>query len=289
MFVENNSKKTRKNINYSCAFFCINIYMTKILNIHYNYMTYIEKNLIYGILILKGGKLDNMKKVTIFFIILLFIISISSTVSANSNLDINVSVNKDSIHNGEEIVLSLSLSNLRELGDGVNAYVMTLHYNTSQFDFVKAEGSNSWNAPMYNNNSISTGNMKLVSTISNFTTDENEFLRITLKAKQDINNSDANVSFDNISFAAKINSKTTKILAKDIKVEFSNISNSNENDNSNNSENSNENKKENISNVSNKPLPYTGKGMTLIITIFIVFFISIIIYVRYKNLKKYLK
>ena len=225
----------------------------------------------------------------LYTVILLFIISISLTVSASSNLDINVSVNKDSIHNGEEIVLSLSLSNLRELGDGVNAYVMTLHYDTSQFDFVKAEGSNNWNAPMYNNNSISTGNVKIVSTISNFTTDENEFLRITLKAKQDINNSDANVSFDNISFAAKINSKTTKILAKDIKVEFSNISNPNGNDNSNNSENSNENKEGNISNVSNKPLPYTGKGETLIITIFIVFFISIIIYARYKNLKKYLK
>ena len=142
-----------------------------------------------------------MRKNFILAIIILIIISSTSTiVFAQSSLNINVVADKSNLKSGEEIIFSMSLSNMEEIDEGVNAYILTLNYNTEQFDFVKAEGANNWNAPMYNTNTntISTGKIKFVSTISNFTKDENEFLKITLKAKQQLSNNDIDITIDKI-------------------------------------------------------------------------------------------
>ena len=239
-----------------------------------------------------------MRKNFILAIIILIIISSTSTiVFAQSSLNINVVADKSNLKSGEEIIFSMSLSNMEEIDEGVNAYILTLNYNTEQFDFVKAEGANNWNAPMYNTNTISTGKIKFVSTISNFTKDENEFLKITLKAKQQLSNNDIDITIDNISFAAKVNSETSKVLVDDIKVQLDSKQNSSDNSGNNGSNdnggtevnNYNRIESESIDNLSDKPLPYTGLTRFLILVILTIFLISFIIYMRYKNLKKYIK
>ena len=143
-----------------------------------------------------------MKKVKIIFLLIVLIVAmcLNTLVYATASATAKLSSNKNTLSKDEEIEIFFSLNDFADIGEGINAYTGTLVFDKDIFEFKKVEGLNNWNTPMYNSKNISSGNVKLAATISNFTKTEGNVLKITLKAKEDIK-SDTTISITNLEVA----------------------------------------------------------------------------------------
>lgn len=243
--------------------------------------------------------IEKQRKIFIIIFIIICIICANQVALAKTGIELMASCSNNNLKAGNNITINFEVKNLQEIGDGINAYVFTMNYDANKFEFVKAEGQNGWNSPTYNKNQISTGKMKLVATRGDFTKEANEILKITLKLKQDVTNSDIKqINFKDISFAAKIDGSTSKVEMDDMSL---NSTSQNINTESKSGQNSGSKQQSNGSNKNSKssgnsnettstaknPIPKAGK--ITYTAIIIAFIIMIIFYKKYKNIKLFLK
>ena len=249
-----------------------------------------------------------MKKIVKMVKILLLItfLSISGIYSnrvlAKTSISTKASSNVKAIKVGDEIALTFAINDLQEVGEGVNAYILTLNFNNKEFEFVKAEGQNGWNSPVYNKISLTTGKIKLVSTRQEFMDETGDVLKIVLKSKQNYPASDStNISLEDISFAAKIDDKTTKIPITEkleLKLEDEDVEEEtpveeeeydDEDDVFIDNDEDEDISEDEDSEEEPPVLSDAGKNMIGGVAILIAFLCAIIFYYKYKKINKYIK
>lgn len=207
----------------------------------------------------------------IFFTILLYTNKIFAEVSVKIG-----AVGK--IENEKNIItIEVETTDLQEIGEGINAYIVTLNYNTNQLEFQSASGENGWNKPSYNKESVANGKIKLVATRSDFSKDKGSILKITLKLKDGISlkNIDT-INLSDISLAYKQNGKTDKIEVSDIQVKLDNSKITDNKEKSNNQ----------MEQQEKLPQTFPKAGVCRnVITIVLMMIITYMIFLRYKNIK----
>lgn len=127
--------------------------------------------------------MNKIIKVCMLLIIINVSFLCSNKVLAATLMSVDASIENQTINVGDEVVLHLSTKDTNEIGEGVNAYITIIEFDTAQFEFLKAEGINNWNAPAYNENSISTGKVKMVATRPTFTKERRRVLKNNIKSK----------------------------------------------------------------------------------------------------------
>lgn len=207
----------------------------------------------------------------IFFTILLYTNKIFAEVSVKIG-----AVGK--IENEKNIItIEVETTDLQEIGEGINAYIVTLNYNINQLEFQSASGENGWNKPSYNKESVANGKIKLVATRSDFSKDKGSILKITLKLKDGISlkNIDT-INLSDISLAYKQNGKTDKIEVSDIQVKLDNSEITDNKEKSNNQ----------MEQQEKLPQTFPKAGVCRnVITIVLMMIITYMIFLRYKNIK----
>lgn len=218
-----------------------------------------------------------MKKILsiliIFFIFFCYLFI--SEVNASTEIQIQGELDKKTVKQGEEINLTLSIKDLINIGQGVNAYSLDINYIVNDFDFVKVEGKNNWNTPTYNKKLLEEGKLKLVATNPNFCKENNSFLKVTLKAKKDFNTNISKINVTNIKFAVKINGTTSKLSVPDFEVKVA--------EEDNKTEVNNQYKKENakLTDKATKQLPKAGILPAIEITVILLIIIGGIFLYKY--------
>ena len=228
-------------------------------------------------------KVTNILIVAIFF---LFFLLYHNQVLAKTSITMKADLENKIIKKEDEVTVNLSLQDFQEIGDGINAYILMFEFNTEQLDFVKVQGQNGWNTPVYNQNTLDTGKMKMAATRSTFIKENGEILKVTLKAKQNFTeNSMPDIKIKNISFATKINGKILKTELSD-EIELQKIESPKKQltIDDKKEENNDEKSKTEAKTI----LPKTGSSRLQVLICFIV--LSTFVFgFQYKRLNKYLK
>lgn len=155
-----------------------------------------------------------MKKIIKFGIILsVVLIVIAANISiyaAAENTNIPSAKTEITINNIEEsqIQVTVGLSDLTNIGEGVNAYTGILEYNSDELEFVKFINVNNWNNPTYK---ILDNEIKVVSTSNKFLKEDNIVFKAVFNKK--VNKNTYNVQMSKLELAAKINNETLKVVA----------------------------------------------------------------------------
>ena len=219
-----------------------------------------------------------VKKIVLIFLVISLIFFINANkIFAETGVKIAATGKIDNDKN--TMTIAVETSDLQEIGEGINAYILTLNYNANQLEFETVSGENNWNSPSYNKESIESGKIKLVATRSDFSKDKGTILRIRLKLKSGISSKDIDaISLSDISFAYKQEDTTDKILVDDVQVKLDANAVAN---GSNSSQANNQNKiQENLP----KTLPKAGIGKNIMAIIAMVMITSGI-FIRYKSIK----
>ena len=238
-----------------------------------------------------------MKKIiSLILISMLTIIclSIKAFATTNTNFAVELIANKTKLNRGDTVEVSVKIKDLTDVGEGINAFMGTLEYDTNVFETVtKADmkAQNGWDTPEYNEE-----NGKVITVKGDYITEEEVIFTINLKVKDDATFGETILGFkepeaandnDYIGESFELN---LEIVEK--QVENPDTENPNENDNDNDSNNDNNNNDNNQNNddkkedntVTNQKLPYTGKTMIFIaIGLIILSVISIISYISYRR------
>lgn len=225
--------------------------------------------------------------VSMFFIFILFLIIGEVLSFAKTDARVEATVTFQNLNVNNEVSIGIDIKDLQDIGDGINAYILTINFDTNKFELIKAEGVNGWNTPTYNKNNLKNGKIKFVSTRSDFSKKTGEILKITLKLKDNLTASDLNqVSFENVSFANKINGSTQKLQIENIDLKLSNLNEENNQQQSQEIQKTQQTETNNDkkSDTAKGPLPQAGEksfamaGIILIISV-------LIFYKKYKKIK----
>ena len=97
----------------------------------------------------KRGYLSSILKNLIIIILLIPIVLYCSKTFATTNMTVSANFSESTILANSETTINIAIDKLEDIGEGVNAYIITFEFNTDEFEFVKAEGQNNWNSPTY--------------------------------------------------------------------------------------------------------------------------------------------
>ena len=161
-----------------------------------------------------------MKKIinTIIFLSAIVFFMDYSSYGASSTVKTNI---KKTELKENKIQAEISISDLENVGEGINAYSGELIFDSDQLTLVDVKGTELWNIPVYNGNKTSEGILKVVSTSNEFTKKEEQIFIATFeKRRTNISSDDIKFEFRNCEVAAKINGETVKIAEND-KIEDS--------------------------------------------------------------------
>ena len=114
--------------------------------------------------------------------------------------------------NDEEVQVEVSISEMENIDEGVNAYSGILKFNSEQLTLVGIEGQDSWNTPTYNEDNAEKGGTKVIATSNQFTKETGPIFVATFE-KKSAGNIDK-VQFEDFEVAAKVNGVTSKITEK---------------------------------------------------------------------------
>lgn len=221
----------------------------------------------------------------ILFILILFMILGVNSSYATTVATVEATVNYKNLDVNNEIFVTINIKEFQDIGDGINAYILTLNFDNDKLEFAKAEGLNGWNSPTYNSNDLGNGKIKFVATRSNFSKETGEILKITLKTKNNITSSDLNqISFKEVSFANKLNGNTQKLQVENIVLKLNNNNQQESQKQENTTEQQTEKSNKN-SDTPQGPLPKTGTSSYIIL--FVILLASVcVFYKKYKNIIK---
>ncbi len=159
-----------------------------------------------------------MKKIIkIIFNIILFII-LNSNVYASS-IGIKMDISQKEISQ-DEIQVQVSIANLEEIEEGINAYSGELNFNKDELELVEINSEESWNMPIYNKEKSADGKIKIVATANQFVKDKKIFNVIFYKKSK---KSDYNIQINDLEVATKIDGQTVKLTSEEKQEKTENI------------------------------------------------------------------
>mgnify|MGYP000481246943 CR=1 FL=1 len=159
-----------------------------------------------------------MKKIIkIIFNIILFII-LNSNVYASS-IGIKMDISQKEISQ-DEIQVQVSIANLEEIEEGINAYSGELNFNKDELELVEINSEEGWNMPIYNKEKSADGKIKIVATANQFVKDKKIFNVIFYKKSK---KSDYNIQINDLEVATKIDGQTVKLTSEEKQEKTENI------------------------------------------------------------------
>lgn len=220
-------------------------------------------------------KVTKVKKAILIFVVIIFTILYTNKTFAKTTVKVNSTAKTEE----NSITISVEIADLQEIGEGINAYIMTLNYNPKQLEFESVVGKNDWNKPSYNKENIADGKIKFVATRSDFSRKNEIIMQMKLKIKDGVSEKNIDkITINDISFAYKQGQETNKVVANDIQVKLEDTISTNS---SSSSKKYNEtNQKEKLP----KTLPKAGitNNILLIMGILIT---TCLIFIKYKSIK----
>lgn len=128
-------------------------------------------------------------------VVLMSFLSVNTTIFAES-INAVTSTNLSDIKKGEEVVVSLSLNEYKDIKKGIAAYKATLNYDTNVFEQVQTDdfvSQDNWEKLLYNKNTN-----EFVAINKAGAKEDGEIVTIKLTAKQDIKARKTTISFNDI-------------------------------------------------------------------------------------------
>ncbi len=136
------------------------------------------------------------KKAISIILTLIMLLFTTNVYAANDSFKTALSVNNSSVKRGENVTITISLNDISiESGEkGIGAYTASLEFNSSVFEYVKTEGTDKWEAPVYQEKRI-VGN-----TVDGEVVNTNQSIgTITFKVKEDATLGETTVKLTNFS------------------------------------------------------------------------------------------
>lgn len=106
-----------------------------------------------------------------------------------------------------QIQVTVSINNLVNIGEGINAYVGILDFNSNELEFVEFKNVNNWNNPSYK---ILDNQIKVVSTSNKFLKEDSTIFQIIFNKK--VSKDSYNIQISKLELAAKVNNETIKVM-----------------------------------------------------------------------------
>lgn len=189
------------------------------------------------------NSLANKKIISIIIIILLLLNT--KIYAVNDNYSTTINVNNYKAKRGEEVVITIGLTDIKIVtGEkGLGAYVASIEFDSSVFEYCSTGSTDKWEAPFYKDGLI-TGNTKdgeVISTTQSIGT-------ITFKVKDNAKLGDTTISLTN--FSASTAETDVATSNKSVRISILDKENNNANNGNNNSNNNNNS---NTGNNNNKP------------------------------------
>lgn len=159
-----------------------------------------------------------MKKIIkIIFNIILFIILNSNVYASSIRIKMDISQKEISQN---EIQVQVSIANLEEIEEGINAYSGELNFNKDELELVEINSEEGWNMPIYNKEKSADGKIKIVATANQFVKDKKIFNVIFYKKSK---KSDYNIQINDLEVATKIDGQTVKLTSEEKQEKTENI------------------------------------------------------------------
>lgn len=234
----------------------------------------------------------------ITIILLLTIILLTSKINAAS---VSMTLNSESIlKEGDTVVVTLKISNI-DAGDGIDSIKAKLEYDKNVFEEItdeNFEGKNKWNVNIY-----STESQEFTVSKSSKVKTAGDILTISLKAKNSINKDSTTITIKEITTSGgaidlggtgDINVQNTSITVKKeasepIKPPTNEVSTNTTTNTITNEVTTNTIKEINVNKVNDTAsgkIPQTGENtIGIIIGVSIVTILSIIAFIKYRELK----
>ena len=230
--------------------------------------------------------IKSKKAITIILTVILLLLT-TTVYAANDSFKTALSANNSSVKRGENVILTISLSDIAiESGEkGIGAYTANLEFDSSVFEYVKTNGTNNWEAPVYQAKKIvgNTADGKVVNTNQSIGT-------ITFKVKEDATLGETTIKLTNFSGSTAESDVTTEDTS--IKITILDKENGgSQSGNGGSSQNGSDNKSGSTSSSSSnkKPtvLPATGTSYITIYTLIGAFaLVAVIFGIKIKLLNK---
>ena len=208
------------------------------------------------------------KRISVFILILFFIITATNTVFAADSFSTSMNSDKTELNAGEEVSIQLSVTNINMGTDGINVIEGTLNYNRDLFEEVTTSSistEKSWETT-YNN---SNGKFLAVN-YSNGVKSDVMILTIKLKTKAAIEETkEEKITISDIT--SNNGKNLVNIGSKDVNIKVISNTIKNEDDT-----------------TAKGIIPQTGSNIAPIIIISIIFIIALIGLIKYRKLSKIL-
>lgn len=120
----------------------------------------------------------------------------------------------------DEIQVQVSIANLEEIEEGINAYSGELNFNKDELELVEINSEEGWNMPIYNKEKSADGKIKIVATANQFVKDKKIFNVIFYKKSK---KSDYNIQINDLEVATKIDGQTVKLTSEEKQEKTENI------------------------------------------------------------------
>lgn len=255
------------------------------------------------------------RKLSVVFLIIAVLIS-ALVIDVNAeSFSTSLTASKNQIAPSEDVIITISVSNLNVGDQGISGFSATFNYDTTVFETVtdsNMEGMNSW-SPTY-----STGTNTITLKKNSFVNKDEDMLQITLKAKSNVaEGKSGTVALSKVSVSGSDDNfngsdvSTTISIGRNSNVEIPSNNSVNNNPGSiqirpstntpintpapvNNNTNANNatpinnaNTNSNTNSVANRDLPYTGPLEDAMIKIILgVVLVSLFIYIKIEKMNE---
>ena len=165
------------------------------------------------------NSIKSKKAISIILTVIMLLFT-TNVYAANDSFKTALSVNNSSVKRGENVTITISLNDISiESGEkGIGAYTASLEFNSSVFEYVKTEGTDKWEAPVYQEKRI-VGN-----TVDGEVVNTNQSIgTITFKVKEDATLGETTIKLTNFSGS----NAETDISSEDATVKITIVDNEN--------------------------------------------------------------
>ncbi len=180
------------------------------------------------------NSIKSKKTISIILTIILLLFT-TSVYAANDSFNTSLSVNKSSVEQGENVIVTINISDISiESGEkGIGAYTAKLDFDSSVLEYVETNGTDKWEAPFYQDKQITgtTADGKVVDTNQNIGT-------ITFKVKENAPVGETTIKLTNFSGSTAetdVSSEDSTIELTIVAKEGSETGNNDETENGNGS------------------------------------------------------
>lgn len=232
---------------------------------------------------------DKIKRLIIIEIMILIIsIMLATVCTANSSsFKATTTANKTELKPGEEITITLSISDINMGEKGINTIEGKIEYNKDIFEEIKnnsVQSLNNWTTT-YNDESSNLNGKFLSANLGSGIKENTQVFKVTLKAKEGIKNTtDTQINFKNITSNDETNLVSAGTKSVNVKI----------NATSENKPTTEEPKKENTTKEivsttdktqSTKKIPKTGKSVAMFFVVVLTLIAIIILGIKNINMR----